>query len=251
MELAEPRAKCYPQVRMANPVFTKKAFEGNATVADAMTVNGTIGKSSFLALIALVSAAWAWNAPDTGRLAMGGTLLGFVLAMIICFKPMTAPYLSSIYAVAEGVALGAISTIFEAKYQGLVVQALLVTAGVFCGMLGLYLLRIVRASAKLVATVFAATAGIALLYLVNFVLGFFGTGLPFLNGSGPVALAVSGVICLIAAFNLIVDFGFIEEGVRNQAPKYFEWYCAFGLMVTVVWLYLELLRFLSKLSSRR
>ena len=150
----------------------------------------------------------------------------------------------------EGLVLGAISQIFEARYPGIAVNAMLLTFGVLGIMLGLYTTRTIRVTSGLVKGVMAATGAVALVYVADIVLGFFHISVPFLNASGPIGVGISLVIGGIAAFNLLIDFAVIEDGVRNRSPRYMEWYCGMALLVTLVWLYLELLRLLSKLRGR-
>ena len=157
----------------------------------------------------------------------------------------------SIYAIAEGLFLGAISAVYEAQFHGIVLQAVMLTIGVLLAMLGLYTTRIIQPTQKFMMGVFAATAGIALVYLVTIVLGFFHINVPFIHSNGLMGIGFSVFVVIIAALNLIIDFGVIEQGVAARAPKYMEWYSGFGLLVTLVWLYLEILRLLSKLASRR
>jgi uncharacterized YccA/Bax inhibitor family protein len=246
--------------KTANPSLTTKTFDGlpiPQDVTERMTLQGTVNKSFFLLMLLLAAAAWPWSRffkeGDPG--AVSGMLLigvvgGFVVALIVSFVKTTAPYLAPVYAALEGLALGGISALFEARYPGISVQAVMLTFGVFAALLFAYTSRLIRPSENFKLGVVAATGGIALVYLVSIGLSFFGITIPFLYDSGPIGILVSVVIVVIAALNLVLDFDFIETGVARGAPRYMEWYAAFGLLVTLVWLYLEILRLLSKLRRR-
>ncbi len=242
-----------------NPVLQPSAFSnaGPAAMGARMTINGTIAKTGILTVLMFVSAAWMWDKLFAGgqqALAapamIGGIIAALVTGLIISFAPRTASFLAPVYALGEGVLLGAISAMYERQFHGLVLTAVLLTAGVLFAMLAAYVTGVVRATEKFKAGVFAATGGIALLYLLSIVLGFFGIHIPGLFGNGAVGILFSVVVAGIAALNLVIDFDMIERGAAYGAPKYMEWYSAFGLMVTLVWLYMEILRLLSKLRSR-
>ncbi|MHA3774894.1 Bax inhibitor-1/YccA family protein [Verrucomicrobiota bacterium sgz303538] len=233
---------------MSNPVLNSRAFDAPVATAAPMTISGAIGKSAFLLLLCAGSAALSWG--QNPGLVMIGVVVGFILALIICFKPTTAPVLAPVYALVEGVVIGTVSSLFEGQAKGIVIQAIALTGGVFCAMLGAYQMRLIRPTRRFAAIVIGATMGIALFYVGSFVLGAFGIPTPLLRGSGPYAILISFAICVVAALNLILDFGIIEEGANARAPKYMEWYAGFGLLVTLVWLYLEILRLLLKLSRR-
>jgi len=179
-----------------------------------------------------------------------GAIGGLVLALIISFKATLAPYLSLPYAACEGLAIGGFSAVLEKRYPGIAIQAVGLTFGVLAAMLLAYTLGIIHVTQRFRAIVVGATGAIALLYLVSFVLGFFHVGVPFLNSASPLSIGVSLVIIAVAALNLALDFDLIQTGVAQGAPRYMEWYAAFGLLVTLVWLYLEILRFLSKVRQR-
>ncbi len=248
-----------------NPLFRAQAFENARVGAGAMSVAGTINRAGFLILLLLVSAFFVWQkffelfyAQENPQAAMaavmpwmiGGIVGGLILALVIIFAKTTAPYVAWLYALCEGLAIGGISAIFQAQYAGIVIQAVALTFGVLSTMLVLYGFGIIRATEKFRAIVFACTGGIALVYVVTLLLGFFGTTVPYIHGSGPIGIGFSLFVVAIAALNLIVDFDNIERGAKHGAPKYMEWYCAFGLLVTLVWLYLEILRLLAKLKRR-
>jgi uncharacterized YccA/Bax inhibitor family protein len=245
-------------MRTANPALKEGTFTGiRAAAGDAaMTLQGTATKSMLLLLLTVFAASFTWRAVASGNVtilmpaALIGGLGGFIVAMITIFKPNVSPYTAPIYAVLEGLLLGAISSLYNARWAGLPLQAVGLTFGVFMAMLIVYRLGLVRATEKFRLGVVAATGGIAIMYLLSFVLGFFGVQMNFLRDSSPLSIGISVVIVVVAALNLVLDFDFIERGVSYRAPKYMEWYGAFGLLVTLVWLYLEILRLLSKLQGR-
>jgi len=252
--------------KSSNPVFGKNIFNQSAISAEdgVMTVNGTINKTGLMLLIVIFAATFTWRKffgaidPATPGVmpsgimvwTMVGAIGGFITALITTFSPRRAAMTAPIYAVFEGLFLGAISAMFEAMYPGLVMRAVSLTFGVFFIMLLLYRSGTIRATEKFRTVIFAATGGIALVYLVSFIAGMFGANLGFMYGNGLMGIGFSLVVVVIAALNLILDFDMITQGANSYAPKYMEWYGAFGLMVTLIWLYLEMLRLLSKLSSR-
>jgi len=239
-----------------NPVFNEKVLQkaGSSQAEGAMTIKGTINKMAFLLVLVMAAAVYAWGAParqqDIMPFLWGGALGGFALAIVITFKKEWAQYLAPAYALAEGLFLGVISVLYSQLYNGIVLQAVGITFATFLAMLILYRTRIIRATEKFKAIVFTATAGIALFYLLAFVLSFFNIRIPFLHEGSTFGIIFSLVVVCIAALNLIIDFDLIETGAAQGAPKYFEWYASFGLLVTLIWLYLEILRLLSKLSKR-
>jgi uncharacterized YccA/Bax inhibitor family protein len=238
------------------------------TGGDTMRLSGTLSASAVLLAVLLVAAWFGYEAVkivtgvDTaGRtVVVGGPTIpgwlmfswiaGFGLAILTIFKPKLARITAPMYAVAEGLLVGGISKIFEVQYKGIVLQAVGLTMGVFVMMLVLYATGTIRVTNRLRKGVIAATGAIMLVYLVSIVANLFGGHVPLLNSTGPLGILISLVIVGVASFNLLLDFDFIERGVAAGAPRYMEWYGAFGLMVTLVWLYLELLRLLSKLRSR-
>jgi uncharacterized YccA/Bax inhibitor family protein len=250
-------------MRSGNPALNASAFldtgTGSITSArdGAMTVNGTVNRTAFLLILALVGAMYTWNlafssggAASLGPYVLGGALGGFVVALVTIFRKTWSPFTAPLYALLEGVFIGAISAVFEQRYPGLVIQAVALTFGTLGAMLLAYRSGLIKATENFKLGVVAATGGIAIVYLVNLVMGFFGHSMPFIQGSSWVGIAFSGFVVVIAALNLVLDFDMIEQGVAKGAPKYLEWYGAFGLLVTLVWLYLEILRLLSKLQSR-
>jgi uncharacterized YccA/Bax inhibitor family protein len=246
-------------MRTSNPALSEKAFQSviQRPGEGAMTLEGTINRSGILFLLLTLSAAFSWNLFYTGQMEflfpmlLGGAIVGFILAMVTIFKKEWSPVTAPLYALAEGMVLGAFSSIFETKYPGIVIQAVGLTPATFATLLLTYKSGLIRATENFKLGVIAATGGIALVYLVDIVLGFFHRSVPFLNDAGPIGIGISVFIVIIAALNLVLDFDFIEQGVQRGAPKYMEWYGAFGLMVTLVWLYLEILRLLAKSRERR
>lgn len=244
--------------RSGNPTLKDSTFEnkgyGEERYQNYMTINGTVNKAFITLVILLGSAFAAWMMFFRGQevmpLAYGGLIVGFILALIISFKPVVSPYLVPVYAVAEGLFLGALSANYESLYNGITLQAALLTMAVFVALLTAYKTKLIKATENFKLGVVAATGGIMIMYLLSFVLGLFGITIPYLHENSLIGIGISVVIVIIAALNLVLDFDFIEGGAEQGAPKYMEWYGAFGLMVTLVWLYLEILRLLSKLRSR-
>lgn len=221
-----------------------------------MTLQGTVNKSAFFLALAIFTAVMTWNSVKENPAAampwvIGGAIIGFIFALITCFKREWAAVTGSAYALAEGVFLGGISAMYEAQFHGLVLQAVLLTFGVFLALLAVYTMRLVKVTDKLRLGIFAATGAIGLVYLATIILGFFHIEIPYIHGSGAIGIGFSVAVVIIAAMNLLLDFDMIEQGVVQGAPKYMEWYAAFGLLVTLVWLYLEILRLLSKITGRR
>jgi len=252
-------------MKTSNPALGENAFRNvsgggypaSIDAASRMTLSGTVNKTGILLVLAVASAAWTWfrfmasgDVASVSGLLLVGALGGFVCAMVTVFKKEWSPVLAPIYALLEGLVLGGISAFTNVRYPGIAVQAVGLTFGTLFVLLFLYSSRIIHVTQKFRIGVFAATGGIMLFYLVQMVLGFFGVHFFALNGSGVVGIGISLFICAIAALNLVLDFDFIERGVNYGAPRYMEWYGAFGIMVTLVWLYLEILRLLSKVRSR-
>lgn len=251
-------------MRSGNPALNQNTFlnVGSGAVVgggdQAMTLGGTVNKTAILLMLALVTASYAWsqytgpeNIGALYPLMIGGGIGGFILALITVFKKTWAPVTAPLYALVEGLFLGAISAVFEAQFPGIVMQAVGLTFGTLAALLVAYKSGLIKATENFKLGVVAATGGIALLYLVNIGMGLFGfQGMGFIHNSSWMGIAFSGFVVVIAALNLVLDFDFIESGVEAGAPKYMEWYGAFGLVVTLVWLYLEILRLLAKLQSR-
>lgn len=243
-----------------NPALSDKTFQKDFLVLDGqtMTVRGTANKFGLLFLMVLGAASFTWDLFYQGvnvmPWAIGAAVAGFVLALIIIFKKQWSPYLALGYALCEGLFLGAISAgfnaVFEKSYPGIVMQAVLLTLGTAAAMYVLYRFRIIQATQTFKKVIITATAGIAVFYVIAMVLRLFGIQMPYLHDNSMMGIGISLFIVAIAALNLILDFDRIEQGEAQGAPKYYEWYSAFGLLVTIVWLYMEMLRLLSKLASR-
>jgi uncharacterized YccA/Bax inhibitor family protein len=243
---------------MRENVFKKVALDSSST--GTMTVKGSVIKTFMLIAMTIFAASFTWNTVFTAYnpaaavtpWLWGGLISGFVLALIICFAPKTSPYLSPLYAAAEGFFLGAVSAFFEgafsAKFPGIVLTAVTITLLTALVMLFCYQTRLIKVTEKLRSVIIIATASIAVFYLVTIILRLFGVDASFHFSTSPLSIGISVVIVVVAALNLLLDFDFIEKGSQMGAPKYMEWYGAFGLLVTLVWLYLEILRLLSKLA---
>lgn len=248
-------------MRSSNPALLSNPFSGLRPVeeSNAMTIRGTVNKTILLLLLVVLPAAWMWRtfiqagshpaSVQTGMLV--GLIGGLIFSLITIFKKEWAPVTAPLYAVAEGLFLGAISAMFNSAYPGIVMQAVSLSVATLLVMLVTYQAGWIRATENFKLGVVAATGGIALVYFVSLILGFFGVNVPFINGSGLFSILFSVFVVGIAALNLVIDFDFIEQNARRAVPKYMEWYGAFALMVTLVWLYLEILRLLAKLNERK
>lgn len=248
-------------MRTSNPVLARFAQAARDTVASSdsgtMTVAGTAGKALLLLAVLSFSAALTWQQVASGNVGLLGPAMlvgglgGFVFAMIASFRPQTARWAAPIYASLEGIFLGAVSAIYNAQFRGLPMQAVLLTMGVAAGVFVLYRFRILRATDGFRRMLFAAMMGIMLFYLGSMVLSLFKVNIGYFTSAGPLAIGINLAIAGVAALNLVLDFDRIEQGSNMGAPKVMEWFSAFGLMVTLIWLYLELLRLLSRLQGRR
>lgn len=246
-------------MRTANPALNDDTFRGYgraAALGDAMTIQGTVNKTGVLLLLVLLTSTWTWRlyytATDSLMLwVAGGAIGGFIVAMITVFKKQWAAVTAPLYALLEGLVLGGISSVLEARYPGIVIQAVGLTFGTLFGLLFAYKSGMIKATENFKLGVVAATGGIALVYFVTIILGLFGIRMPYIHESGMIGIGFSLFVVIIAALNLVLDFDFIESGAAQGAPKFMEWYGAFGLMVTLIWLYIEILRLLSKMRSRR
>ncbi|QDH70556.1 Bax inhibitor-1/YccA family protein [Marilutibacter alkalisoli] len=251
-------------MRSGNPALSESTFLdlASGTVVrnpgEVMTLNGTVNKTGILLLLCVITAAFAWNQVQfteagpvgAGPYLWGGLIGGLVLALVTVFKKEWAPVTAPLYAIVEGFFLGAISAMFNHLYDGIVMQAVLLTFGTLFALLFAYRSGLIRATENFKLGVVAATGGIMLVYLASIVLRMFGTDIPLIHESGIIGIGFSLFVVVIAALNLVLDFDFIESGVERGAPKHMEWYGAFGLLVTLVWLYIEFLRLLAKLQSR-
>lgn len=247
--------------KSGNPTLTEKIFQKNSAFSqeETMTEKGTLNKFGILIILLVASASFTWKAFAEGKEIMGwmigGAIIGFIIAIVLAFKPVWASFLAPVYALAKGVFLGAISAFyndaFAEKAPGIVMQAVCITFGVVIAMFALYRFQVIKATEKFKSVVITATIGIALFYLIAIALRLFGIHINFLHEGSTFGIIFSLIVVGIAALNLILDFDMIENGIAMGAPKYMEWYGAFGLMVTIVWLYLEILRLLSKFASRK
>lgn len=267
--------------KSSNPALNDKAFEraleveagwaagtqqmGDAQAArtgpiqavDAMTVNGTVWATAALLVLVVGGGVFGWSSVDvtSDSVSFPGwifpvALVAFGVAMVTCFKPHAARFTAPVYALLQGAFLGAISGVYDTAYDGIVLQAVSLTIGVFAMMLFLFATRIIKVTDKLRMGIVAATGAIFLVYLLNLVLSLFDSSVPFLHENSLLGIGISLVIVAVAAFNLLLDFDFVERGVAAGAPRTMEWYAGFGLVVTIIWLYLELLRLLGKLQGR-
>ncbi|MSU40126.1 MAG: Bax inhibitor-1/YccA family protein [Pedosphaera sp.] len=243
-------------MRSANPALNAQVFTKSRGTADgAMTLNGTVNKAAVLLFLVVISAALTWDKvrmgdPNLMPWLLGGMIGGLVMSIATIWKPHWAPRTAPLYAACQGLFLGVVSAFFERMYPGIVVQAVGLTFGTLFALLAAYRSGLIKATENFKLGVFAATGAIGIIYLVSMVLNSFGTEMPYIHKSGLIGIGFSAFVVVIAALNLVLDFDFIEQGCDTGAPKYMEWYAAFGLMVTLIWLYLEFLRLLSKLRSR-
>jgi len=252
-----------PQMmRTSNPALGAQTFTGLPRAydaADRMSINGTINKTGILLVLAIASAAFTWtqfvasgSAATVAPWMMLGMIGGLISALVTIFKKEWSAVTAPVYALCEGLLLGGISAFFEMRYPGIAIEAVALTFGTLFMLLFLYRTRVIQATEKFRVGVFAATGAIALFYLLQMVLGLFHVHVfSSVYGSGLIGIGFSVFVVIIAALNLILDFDFIERGALYGAPKYMEWYGGFSLMVTLIWLYLEILRLLSKLQDRR
>jgi uncharacterized YccA/Bax inhibitor family protein len=237
-------------LRSGNPALGDATFRGLPRLGDdVMSIQGTVNKTGISLLVVVAGAAVTWN---TGSpiLMILGAIGGLVLGLVTAFKKTWAMYTTLPYALLEGLFLGGVSRIYEQQYSGIVPLAVGCTLGVLAALLAAYKSRLIRVTENFRLGVFAATGGIALFYLVSFVLRLFGISIPYIHDSGPIGILFSLAVVTIAALNLVLDFDFIERGSHAGAPRYMEWYGAFGLLVTLIWLYLEILRLLAKIMGK-
>lgn len=237
--------------------LSSRQFGGAIDAANRMTLSGTVNKTGLLLICALATAAWTWsqylqsrNPADVMPQMLIGLFGGLIFSMVTIFKKEWAPVTAPIYALLEGLVLGGLSAVFDQRYPGIAIQAVGLTFGTLFVLLLAYSSGLIKVTQKFRLGVIAATGGIMVFYLLEMVLGFFGIQFTSINGSGIVGIGFSLVVVAVAALNLVLDFDFIEQGVQVGAPKYMEWYGAFGIIVTLVWLYLEILILLSKLRNR-
>lgn len=248
--------------KTSNPTLGENIINNYAYAStdSTMTVQGAINKVGLLLALVVAGAIFTWSkvmtAVEMGEGSVqgwmiGGSIAGFVLALVITFKKEWAPMLSPVYAVCEGLCVGALSAYFEVMFPGLVLRAVLLTFGVLFALLFMYKMRIITVTQRFRAIVLCATVGIAITYLITFIISLFGVNMSFMYGGGSLGLIISLVVVAIASLNLVLDFDFIEQGAQANLPAHFEWYSAFGLMVTLIWLYIEILRLLAIIAGRR
>lgn len=241
------------QDKSGNPTLSQGILEKLRAreVADHATVGGTVSKILILLAITVVSAIFAWQITDTMPfVVMGGALVGLGLAFVIAFRPQQSATLAPLYAVAEGFLIGGLSYLFAQAYgSSIIIQAVGLTGAIALSTLFLYQARVVRVTEKFRSIVIIATVGIALYYLIALGLSFFGVSVPLIYDTGTAGIIFSLVVIFLAALNLLIDFDTIERATQAKLPKYFEWYGAFALLVTIVWLYIEVLRLLGKLKN--
>jgi uncharacterized YccA/Bax inhibitor family protein len=244
-----------------NPFFKNKTFTNTSAAAEVhettvidrnetMTVSGTINKSFLMLILLIASAAVTWSMTNPIVFAIGGAIVGFILVLIAAFKPQYSGFLAPGYAIFEGLFIGGISSIFEVMYPGIVIQAVSCTFVTFMVCFGLYRYEIVKVTERFKSVVLAATLAIATYYLISWLLSMFTSFQPVHHGNSMFSIGISAFVIVIAALNLFLDFDQIEKGVQQKMPKYMEWYGAMGLMITLVWLYIEFLRLLSKLNRK-
>jgi uncharacterized YccA/Bax inhibitor family protein len=249
-------------MKTSNPALSDKTFRdlsggGLIDAANRMTLSGTVNKTGLLLLCAIATAGWTWHLflesrdmADVAPLMMVGLIGGLIFSLVTIFKKEWSPVTAPIYALLEGLVLGGLSAVFDLRYPGIGIQAVSLTFGTLFVLLLAYSSGLIKVTQKFRLGIVAATGGIFVFYMLQMLLGFFGIQFVSVNGSGLIGIGFSLVVVAIAALNLVLDFDFIERGVQVGAPKYMEWYGAFGIMVTLVWLYLEILRLLSKMRSR-
>jgi len=255
-----------PQLmRTSNPALSGDAFrgEGIAYGGESMTISGAVNKTGLLVILCVATAAWTWNrffaasSPEEAMQSLGlpmvaGGIGGFIVAMVTIFKKQWSAVTAPAYALLEGLLLGGVSAMLEQRFHGIAIQAVGLTFGVLVAMLLAYRTGLIKVTDKLRLGIVAATGGIAVFYFLQFILGFFHVQLlSAVNGATGIGIGFSVLVVAIAALNLVLDFDLIENGARYGAPKYMEWYSAFALMITLVWLYFEILRLLSKVRSRQ
>ena len=239
-------------LRSGNPVLSKSTFSNTSSISEKMTINGTVNKTAISPLLLVGTGYLTFTTINPG-LIIGCGIGGFIVAIITVFKKEWAPITVPIYAILEGGLLGGVSFMYNSLYDGIVTNAIFLTVGILLSLLTAYRSGYIKATENFKLGVFAATGGIAIVYLINFIMSFFGSsmGVMQIDNASPMSIGFSAIVVIIAALNLVLDFDFIEEGAEKGAPKYMEWYGAFGLLVTLIWLYLEILRLLAKLNSRR
>jgi len=247
-------------MRTSNPALNSKAFEASGQITntdEVMTIQGSVNKTGLLLLVLMAAAAWVWrsfsmssNVQELSSYLTLGAIGGLILALVTIFKKEWASVTAPLYAACEGLVLGGISAIFEMRFPGIVMQAVALTMGTLFALLAAYKSGWIKATENFKLGVISATGGICFIYLTSMILNLFGVHVPYIHEGGAIGIGFSLVVVVIAALNLVLDFDFIEKGAEAGAPKHMEWYAAFGLLVTLVWLYLEILNLLAKLQKK-
>ena len=237
--------------RSGNPALNKSTFSNlDCTGSQSMTLEGTVNKTLISLILLFISAIYSWQNFSMTIITIGG-IGGFILALTTIFKKEWSPFTTPAYCALKGLAVGGISVIFEQQYPGIVSQAIFLTFGILFSLLLAYKTKIIKPTENFKLGLVAATGGIFIIYIINMIMGFFGSSIPLINSNSMYGVGFSIFVVIIASLNLVLDFDFIEQGAEKGAPKYMEWYGAFGLMVTLIWLYLEILKLLAKMNSRR
>ncbi len=239
-------------LRSGNPVLNKNSFNTSSLSSDTMTIEGTVNKTVISLLLLIGTGYYTFTDINPGVLIFCG-IGGFIIALVTIFKKEWAPITVPIYAILEGGLLGGISFMYNNLYNGIVTNAIFITVGILLSLLTAYRSGLIKPTENFKLGVFAATGGIAIVYFVNFIMGMFGSNMGIMDPANASLMSIgfSLLVVVIASLNLVLDFDFIEEAAEKKVPKYMEWYGAFGLLVTLIWLYLEILRLLAKLSSRK
>ena len=235
--------------RSGNPALGAQTFNLSADGLNTMTLEGAVNKTALGLFLVMTSAFFTWTYPSP-PIMIGGLIGGIVIFLVTIFKKNLSPITVPIYALLQGLFLGGISRFFEDRFPGIASQAIILTLGILGALLLAYKSKLIKPTENFKLGVFAATGGIAMIYLIGFLMSLFGSGIPLIHESGIIGIGFSVFVVIIASLNLVLDFDFIEQGAEQGAPKYMEWYGAFGLLVTLIWLYLEILRLLAKLQSR-
>lgn len=245
-------------IRTGNPTLKNTTFDRfrGQGLDNGMTIQGTVNKTLLLLLFLMITSIYSWNAFSTNPsgaslLMIGGAIGGFVVGLVTIFIPKISPITAPIYALLQGCFIGAISAYYNTEFEGIVIQAILLTFGTLFSLLLAYKSGWIKVTQKSRLGIFAATGAIFVVYLISFIGRFFGFTVPHLHEATPIGILISVVIVIIAALNLVLDFDYIDTGAKQNVPKYFEWYAGFGLMVTLIWLYIEILRLLAKIRSRK
>lgn len=248
-------------MQSSNPALSDRIFSKSLSdsSSETMTVQGTVNKTLLMLLLVILGAVYTWkiffestNPSSVNMWMLIGGIGGFITSLVIIFKPKTSAYLAPVYSILQGLFLGGISAVFAAQYGGpIIMQAIALTFGTFLVMLAAYKTGVIKATQKFRTGVIAATGAIALVYFITWILSMFGvSSMGYIHGSGTVGIVIGFVVVIVAALNLILDFDFIEKGAAMGAPKHMEWYGAFGLMITLVWLYIEILKLLARFAKK-